>query len=85
MAKTSPDQTPDPVPHIPECAVTRDDAGVLHLTHESGRTARGAMLVGMALRIIAEHAEPQPPGMRPIHIDWRFDDDAIPFTAGDLP
>ncbi|MBF8192841.1 hypothetical protein ITP53_45635 [Nonomuraea sp. K274] len=77
-----------PVPEIPECTVTRDDVGVLHLTHESGRTAtahteRGAMLVGMALRILAEHAEPQPSGMRPIHIDWRFEDDAIPFNVQD--
>jgi hypothetical protein len=38
----------------------------------------------MALRIIAEHAEPQPPGMRPTHIDWRFEDDAIPFEVHDV-
>ncbi len=79
-----------PLPDIPECAVTLDDTGVFHLTHDSGRTAtahteRGAMLVGMALRILAIHADPQPPGTPPTHIDWRYADDDIPFRTGDLP
>ncbi|SDJ93669.1 hypothetical protein [Nonomuraea jiangxiensis] len=76
---------------IPECTVRLDDNGVYHLTHESGRTAsaateRGAMLCGMALRILAEHADPPPPGMRHHHISWPAHlDREIPFTTGDLP
>lgn len=80
---------PSDIPEVPECTVTRTDDGRLHLTHESGRTAtahtdRGAMLVGMALRILAEHAEAQPPGMRPVHLEWTGDGD-LPFRVGDAP
>lgn len=77
------------LPEIPECAVTRLDDGRLHLTHESGRTAtahnaRGAMLVGAALRILAEHGGPQPPGMRPVHLEWAATHDDPLLRTGDL-
>ncbi|MEO3875484.1 hypothetical protein ABGB18_42455 [Nonomuraea sp. B12E4] len=81
----------EPLPDIPECKVERDKNGRIHLTHESGRTAtasteRGAMLVGMALRILAQHAEPDHPrGMRHTHIEWPPHlDRELPFTTGDL-
>ncbi|MFI9846515.1 hypothetical protein ACIHFD_56500 [Nonomuraea sp. NPDC051941] len=72
----------DDLPDIPECTVTRLDDGRLHLTHESGRTAtahtaRGAKLVGMALCLLAEYGDPQPPGMRPVHLEWRHDEPTL--------
>lgn len=86
MAQSSPASTSAHLPDIPECTVMRTDDGQLHLTHESGRTAiahtdRGAMLVGMALRILAAYAKPQPPGLRPIQ--WVHDREDT-FRTGDL-
>lgn len=73
---------PSDIPEVPECKVTRTDDGRFHLTHESGRTAtahtdRGAMLVGMALRTLAQYAEPEAEaeaaGVRPAHLEWTGD------------
>ncbi|MDX3099689.1 hypothetical protein [Nonomuraea angiospora] len=81
----------DDLPDVLECKVTRLDDGRLHLTHDSGRTAtahtvRGAVLVGAALRVLAEHGGPQPPGMRPVHLEWTAAHDADPlFRTGDRP
>lgn len=86
-----PSKPSEQIPDVPECKVERDDDGVFHLTHESGRTAtaptvRGALLCGMALRILAAYSDPPAPGMRHAHIEWPAHlDDEIPFRTGDLP
>lgn len=62
-------------PEIPECHVSVDDDGVIHLRHKAtGRTAEAlteqeAVQQGMLLRILAAYRRPE----------------EIPFTAGDLP
>ncbi|MFC4006692.1 hypothetical protein ACFOY2_05635 [Nonomuraea purpurea] len=88
MATMSSQPSSAPVPEIPECTVERGSDGRLHLTHESGRTAtahseRGAKLVGMALCLLAQHSDPQPPGMRPVHLEWNHDEPTL--RTGELP
>lgn len=58
MSSPKPPPAEDDLPEIPECQVTRGADGLLRLTHTTGRTAtastaRGAILVGVALRTLA--------------------------------
>ncbi|MGP3917605.1 hypothetical protein [Nonomuraea sp. 10N515B] len=83
MTQPKPGGASASLPEIPECHVTRLDDGRLELIHESGRTAtahteRGAVLVGLALRILASH---EAPAMRPVHLEWKGHAE-IPFRTG---